>query len=343
MASPAPGHSSSAKAGVAAHAVVLACLLMLSAAAISFFGYGRSMAKIKEPYELLKGGNIELGTARLNEVLDEALQHRPDAFTALEMQAQALRRNPDSSPGLFEAHDKLRALRPYNLAALINSSAITARAGRFSEAQEFLDTAVRMDPGNPEVLKNRVRLAFDLRDAEAFKNALDDLGTVRPLSTEFLRKYAYEALVGCRIEVAQPALDRYVLRTGQPAVVASDANSLFAGSQYAEEAGQSDMRRAYMSSFNSLMAIDHLREELPGTATRNARQSYQRARDAGVDTGAARLIYAAALAADGERAEAEAALDEAPIRREDGDRMAPEVREALELAGLLAPPAMGGR
>ncbi len=344
VASPAAGHSSPAKTGIAAHMIVLACLAMVAGKASSFLAYGWALTGVKDAVR------IDPETARVRQeigvlmpVLDEALGHRPDAFGALEKKAQALRISSPGTPELFELHERLLSLRPHNVAALINSGAVTAWAGRFSEAKEHLDAAVQLDPGNPEVLKNRVRLTFDLRDEAGFRKALDDLHAVRPLGTDYVRMYAYEALIGCRLEVAQPALDWYVLRTGQPTVDAADPNSLFAASQYADETGDENMRRAYMASFHSHMALDHLRQSLPGSARSVGRQSYQRARDAGVDTGAARLIYAAALAADGDQAGAEAALDEAPIRREDGDRMAPEVRKALEAAELLGPPGATGR
>lgn len=342
VASPALSHTSSAKAGLWAHVLVLACLAMVAGKATSFFGYGRAMAEIKGAVITLQDGRVRLEANRLMSVLEVALEHRPDAFMALEKKAEVLRLLPTPSPALLETQETLRRLRPHSVATLINSAQVSIKNSNLTEAWGFLDAAIQLDPQNPDVLRYRTGLAFRLRDAEAFKSALNDLGAVQPMSTEELREFAYEALVGCRLEVAQPSLDRLVLRTGQAAVDVTDPNSLFTASQFADEHGDEEMRRAYMSSFNYHMALDHLQKSLPAIATGNARQSLQRAESAGVDTGAIRLIYAAALAADEEQVEAEAALDQAPIRREDGDRMAPAVRAALDAAGLLGAPGVGG-
>lgn len=343
VASPALSHHSSAKAGLGAHVLIAACLAMVAGKATSFVGYGQAMAKVKDAVRPSEDGRVRLEANALMSVLETALEHRPDAFMALEKKAEVLRLIPTPSVQLLETQATLRRLRPHSIATLINSAQASIKARNLTEAWGFLDAAIQLDPRNPAVLGYRAQLAFFLRDAEAFEAALNDLGAVQPLSTEELRKFAYDALVGCRLEVAQPGLDRFIVRTGQPAVDVTDPNSLFRASQFADEHGDEQMRRAYMSSFNYHMALDHLQKKLPAIATGNARQSLQRAEGAGVDTGAIRLVFAAALAADEEVEEAAAALDQAPIRREDGDRMAPAVRAALEAASLLGSSGMGGR
>ncbi|MEE2940633.1 MAG: hypothetical protein VX460_09645 [Planctomycetota bacterium] len=95
------------------------------------------------------------------------------------------------------------------------------------------------------------------------------------------------------------------------------------------------MQAAYRTAFDFLVALDHLNSGSFGNAVTKARQAYQRARDAGVDTGPARLRLAAAHAAAGDAAEAERVLGLGTVRRRDGDFLSPVEVAALTDAGLL--------
>ena len=71
------------------------------------------------------------------------------------------------------------------------------------------------------------------------------------------------------------------------------------------------MQDAYRTAFD-FVALDHLNSGSFGNAVTKARQAYQRARDAGVDTGPARLRLAAAHVGCRRSAEAERILGLGP-------------------------------
>lgn len=321
-------------AGFTAHAVVLLAAALVAPRSLDLVRYGRAMAEIPATFERL-GDRERNDPEKLVAALDGALRHAPDACWALEKKAQLMRATGAPLVDQLEIHTEFLERRPKSVAGLINIGLVLAMGSSFEAARERTEEARRLDPGNPTVLRNLVRVTFDLRDADAFEGALSRASEAGALEEGIVRKYAYEALIGCRIEVAAPAVRAHREAGGEAPLDARDENQLFGAAEAARADGDDEMRAAYRTAFDFLVALDHLNSGSFGNAVTKARQAYQRARDAGVDTGPARLRLAAAHVAAGDAAEAERVLGLGPVRRRDGDFLSPIEVEALTGAGLL--------
>lgn len=324
------------KAGFAAHAIVLVATALVAPRSLDLVRYGRAMAEIPATFEQV-GDRERNDPGKLIATLDGALRHAPDACWALEKKAQLMRATGAPLAEQLEIHTEFLARRPKSVAGLINLGLVLAMGSSFEAARERTEAALQLDPGNPTVLRNLVRVTFDVRDAGEFEDALAKASAARAVEEDVVRKYAYEALVGCRLEVAAPAVDAHRAARGQAPLDTEDQNQLFGAAEAARTSGDEEMRAAYRTAFDFLVALDHLNSGSFGNAVTKARQAYQRARDAGVDTGPARLRLAAAHAAAGDPAEAERILGLGPVRRRDGDFLSAVESEVLTAAGLLKP------
>ncbi len=322
------------KAGFAAHAIVLVAVGLVAPRSLELVRYGRAMAEIPATFEQV-GDRERNDPDELVAALDGALRHAPDACWALEKKAQLMRATGAPLAEQLELHAEFLQRRPNSVAGLINLGLVLAMGSSFEAARARTEEALRLDPGNPTALRNLVRVAFDLRDASEFEDALASASEAGVVEEGTARKYAYEALVGCRLGVAAPAVRAHREARGQAPLDAQDQNQLFSAAQAARAAGDEEMQAAYRTAFDFLVALDHLNSGSFGHAVTKARQAYQRARDAGVDTGPARLRLAAAHAAAGDAAEAERVLGLGTVRRRDGDFLSPVEVAALTDAGLL--------
>lgn len=322
--------------GLIAHVLVIAAVGLVAPRGLDLVNYGRTMAKVPDARVVQQDGREGLDAQKLEPVLADALSIAPDACMAIEKLAELMRRTGAPLDEQLVTHAMLLDRRPHSVAGLIDSASVYRMAGSYAEAATQVERALELDSGNPTILRNRARIAFDLRDADGFAQALTDASLQGLVDDDVLRKYANEALVGCRLDLAAVAVARYRLRKGQSELDVTDVNALFAASEAYKDAGDDVMRIAYRTAFNYEVALDHLRNGAPGTAVTTARLAFQRARDAGADTGATRLRLAAAHAAAGQLDEAQAILAEGgPIRRSDGEALLPEEREPLESAGLI--------
>ncbi len=328
------------KAGFGAHAIVLVAAGLVAPKSLDLVRYGRAMAEIPATFEQI-GDRERNDPERLIATLDSALRHSPDASWALEKKAQLMRATGAPLAEQLEIHLEFLERRPKSVAGLINLGLVLAMGSSFEAARERTEEALRLDPGNPTVLRNLVRVTFDLRDAEDVEEALASASAAGAVDEDIVRKYAYEALVGCRLEVAAPTVRAFREARGEAPLDTADQNQLFSAAEAARAAGDEEMRAAYQTAFDFLVALDHLNSGSFGNAVTKARQAYQRARDAGVDTGPARLRLAAAHAAAGDVPEAERVLGLGPVRRRDGDFLSAVEMDALRSAGLLRPASAG--
>lgn len=327
-------------AGFAAHVIVLVAAGLVAPRSLDLVRYGRAMAGIPATFEQV-GDRVRNNPEKLAAVLDGALHHAPDACMALEKEAQLMMSTGAPLAEQLEAHEAFLARRPKSLAGLVNLGIVLAMGSSFEAAQVRFEEALRLDPGNPKVLRNLVRVSFDLREARDFEDALSDAFEAGAIDESDVREYAYEALVGCRLEVAAPAVRALREARGQAPLDTKDQNQLFSAADAARAAGDDEMRSAYRTAFDFLVALDHLNSGSFGNAVTKARQAYQRARDAGVDTGPARLRLAAAHAAAGDAAEAERVLGLDLVRPRDRDFLSAVEVEKLTGAGLLKSPSAG--
>jgi Flp pilus assembly protein TadD len=98
------------------------------------------------------------------------------------------------------------ALRPHRLEALVKLGVLHARAGELDQARAPFEEAAALDPGHPNVLRNRVRLELESGELERGLTLLDELqqrGGAPPL---WLRDLAAELLCRGLEREAQPVL-----------------------------------------------------------------------------------------------------------------------------------------
>lgn len=316
--------------------LAIIALLLLAPKALTYYDYGRALAEIPSAARVVDGRE-RLDSTKLKLILDRALEARPDAPEALEKYAQSVLADP-SSP-LEEqraAHAALVAVRPHSIAGLIGSGVVESRAGTFDRAAKFFDAAFALDSGNPLILRNRVRLAFDRRDLSAFTAALSDLEERSGVDAKLLDQYLREALLTARLELAQPVCDQIHVAEGRPKIDTTSQDDLYKAADLADKRDRTDLARAFRAAFHTSLALEHLEAGLAGQARISARQVFQNARNSGADTGPARLRLAAANAAAGDIEKAREVLREGPIRLADRRALPSAFTKALEEAGLLA-------
>lgn len=309
-------------------------LLVLSPRALGYFEYGREMARVREAFVEVDGRE-RLDAARLMPILEAALEHEPMAPEALEKRAEILRADPSHGAGETRAaHERWLATRPHSLAAHLALGRIEAEAGRFDRARTHFDAAHAVDGTSPLVLRNRVRVAFDGRDLEGFRGALDDLAECGRLEPELVDAYLRESFLTARLEFAGVALER--LPSGSPLATldVADANALHAAAKAARTKGDTSHAEALSAGYYTLIAADDLTHDSLAQARISARLAFQKARNEGADTAATRLRLAAATAAAGEVEDARSILEEGLIHPIEWRALPDRFRNALASAGL---------
>ena len=318
-----------------APALALGALVLLAPRAVGLVRYGRTLAELPGARIVLEDGREKLDAGRLEAILDRAAEHAPESPILLEKRAEWM--SATSAPVGTQREHLARWLRrrPHSFAALLRLGALEARARDLDAAEEAFHRALLLDPGAPTLLQNLVRLGCDRRDPEAVEEALVMLESKGRLDPDFVRALALDRALEGRLEVAAPLVTRWREQAGLPPVDLADANSTYRAQKAAAERGAERERLAFLVATKVLFGLEDLSRGSAGQATTQFRLAYQKARDAGVDTSALRLMLAAAFAAEGDLAVATGWLETGPPRKEDHDRLPPAAREALATSGLL--------
>ena len=315
-------------------AIPLAAVALLGRTAVSFVAHGRALARVPEARIVLADGREQLDPDRLDALLRDALEARPDSPVALEKRAQLLSRVGAPIADRREVMGRLLTVRPNSVAALVNAGTLEARSGEFRRAGALFDAAAALDGASPLVLGNLMQVAIDLRDPARAEAALEALRSAGRLVREDVRRDAREALLGGRVAVAAPIVSTLRTLRGEDPIDPLDANDLYGAGEAARDGGDGALADAYRAAYRTVAALAAIRAGDPDGARIDARRAYQAARDAGVDTSAVRLRLAAALAMNGDEAGARAALDEAPVRPVDVRRLHAAEEAALDRIGV---------
>jgi tetratricopeptide (TPR) repeat protein len=126
-------------------------LRALNRPADALASYDRALAlKANDPVMLLNRGNALRDLNRSAEALasyDKVLALQPDHAEALNNRAVALR-DLNRSAEALASYDRLLALKPDYAEAYSNKGIILTELGRFDEANNAIETATRISPGN---------------------------------------------------------------------------------------------------------------------------------------------------------------------------------------------------
>ncbi|MEM9800505.1 MAG: hypothetical protein AAGA20_09265, partial [Planctomycetota bacterium] len=320
--------------------IALAALLLLSPIALSYVKYGRALADVPDA-RIVRDGREKLDPTAVASILDDAAAARPDSATLHELRFLALRRDeqrraldPAEIDGPSEEQratlNAWLGARPNSVAALVNGGALEVRAGRLDAARELFVRAQDLDPENPSILRNLVRLGCDRRAPGEVEDALDVLVASGAASPEFLREAALRTMLEGRLDVARPLVARWRAETGGGALDVGDANAVFAAQKALEDAGDGGAADALRNAFRLHIGQDHMANGAPEQAITQFRLAYQSARDAGADTAALRLHLAAAQAAAGRLEDAGKVLQQGPLRLQDLIGLTETERSELE-------------
>jgi len=291
--------------------------------------------RFRAPRVVLEDGREKLDAGRLEVILDRAAELAPDSPIVLEKRAELL--SATGAP-VEEQRALLRrwlARRPYSFAAELRLGALEARAGDHPAAQDAFHRALLLDPGSPPLLQNLVRLGCDRRDPEQVEEALQLLADRGRLDPDFARALALDRALEGRLDVAAPLMARWRQAAGLEPVDLTDANATYRAQKDAANRGAERERLAFLVATKVLFGEEDLARGNAQQATTQFRLAFQKARDAGVDTGALRLLLAATFAAAGDVPVATGWLETGPPRRADYLRLPEAGRAALRGAGLL--------
>ena len=259
------------------------------------------------------------------EALERAHAAAPDAAPALYLRARAAA--PQEREAAWRA---VLAVRPESFEAFEQLGVDAARNGRPDEARALWERALALEPGHPRVLRNLARLDVETGDAERGLARLDELERLGCLDPRFREGLAAELVLGGRTRAG-----RALLVAGDPSLAGAIPEALWARAEAAEAAGDAERE----SVFRTLAHLGWARQQADAGRFDVAVRSYRQAvlstvRAGGSGAPALFAELAAALCADGRRAEAEERLRGVALAPESLAELPAWARDALSDAGF---------
>ncbi|MEM9378850.1 MAG: hypothetical protein AAGB93_02795 [Planctomycetota bacterium] len=316
--------------------IAFVAIALLMPRALTYVEHGDALSEVRSARIVLDDGREKIDAALLAPILERARAARPDSPTVLEQRALLLRRTAAPIEDQRAALQAWLDVRPHSFAGLQNSGVLEARDGRFTAARERFLGARALDPGNPGVLRNLVRLGCDRREADEVEAALEDLVARGLDDPAFLRSVCVEEMLEGRLDGVRPLVLHWTESMEGGAVDVLDANDTSRARRRAQEAGDDALADAYLNASRVRFGEEDLARGTLEQALTHFRKAYQIARDARVDTANLRLRVAAAYAAVDNAKDARDLLGEGSLRREDFARLSDLEREALTEAELLS-------
>lgn len=267
----------------------------------------------------------------LGREVERALEACPDSAVARTLEArlpQITARGP--SPPSPADWQRVLELRPHRVEALIQVGVGMALKGRLELAREHLERARGLDPTNPILLRNLVRLESDAGRVERAAEHLDSLESDDRLDSGWASQLASELFYEGHWRAATSLASRVDARIG----AARTGEELYALSK---EHGPGAFGEALESHAHRLWANDHAEHERYSDAVRSYRQTLRLALQAGSDPKPVRLELVAALQRAGREKEARDEAQGIGARRGDWDDVAPWARRVLKAPGYSEP------
>lgn len=237
--------------------------------------------------------------------VEEALEACPDSVMALSLSARFQQKHGDLEAAL-DSWELVLALRPNRFEALLQRGWLLANLGRFVDASEAFDRALKLDAGHPGLLRNRANCYADrglVEEAMAEIDRLEELGHYQPV---------WLLDVGCKLIL------RGKDREGVPLLARADSRFADLSGERAFEldreyrvGGSHLAADAFIALAHLLWARDHAAQEHWDDARRSYRQALRVTRDYVQPTGPLRnrMEFAAVLWRCRQPEDAQAALE----------------------------------
>jgi tetratricopeptide (TPR) repeat protein len=245
-------------------------------------------------------------TTLRSDAIGRALAACPDSPVALGLDGRLKQDLDGDLEGALERWREVLAVRPLRFEARHQEGVLLARLRRSAEARAAFERASEIDPREPRLRRNRVRLAALSGRTEEALAGLDDLLEEGRVDAVWIRDLASEAALEGAVESSLSLFER-----ADPRFTGLDGDAAWALEQEYRQGGSPH-------AADGLRALAHLlwaRQHAEQGAWSDARRSYfqalrvQRGPARPGGSTASRLEFAAALALEGRRAEAEQELD----------------------------------